>query len=305
MGSPQFAVPALRSLVEAGYRVCAVVTQPDRPAGRGGARRVPAVKLAAVEASITTFQPESLRGPELREALAALEPDLFVVAAYGKILPRAVLVIPRRGSVNVHASLLARWRGASPIASAILAGDRETGVSIMEMSAKMDAGPVIARSSTPVRDDDTTETLGARLAELGAQLLVDVLPAWYEGRLVAKPQDEALATYCPLLRKADGQLKANMTPAEGERAVRAYNPWPGCFISYRGERLAIWRAHAEEALEIPPPGTTVLLGKLPAVALRGGLLVLDEVQRTGSRRLSGHDFVNGERGVLAATMGLA
>lgn len=299
MGSPAFAVPSLEALVEAGYDVVAAVTQPDRPAGRGGALRPPDVKVTALRHGIDVFQPETLKDEAARQRLRDFAADLFVVAAYGRILSRAVLDMPSRGCINVHASLLPRWRGASPIAAAILAGDDETGVSIMEMAPAMDAGPVIATAVEQMKSTDTTGALENRLAGLGARTLVDVLPAWYDGDLPAVPQDESSATYCSLIRKEDGWLSAAMTAAEAERAVRAYDPWPGAFVQYRGQRLGIRRAHVVPADAPPPPGTLLLVGRYPAIAFRDGLLVLDEVQRTGSRRQSGQDLVNGERGALA------
>jgi methionyl-tRNA formyltransferase len=305
MGSPAFAVGPLRALAEAGYALVGVVTQPDRPAGRGGRLTPPEARAVAEHLGLPVIQPETLRDEAARAELAAWRPDLFVVAAFGKILPRAVLAIPARGCINVHASLLPRWRGPSPITAAILAGDAETGVSIMEMAAKMDAGAVIAREAVPILPQDTTGTLETRLAELGARLLVGTLPGWYDGAIVAEAQDEHLASYCPLLKKEDGHLRAAMTAGEAERAVRAYNPWPGAFVSYHGERLGIWKVHVESAGAGPTPGSMVVAAKRPAIVFRDGLLVLDEVQRTGARRQSGQDFLNGQRGKLDPGVTLA
>jgi methionyl-tRNA formyltransferase len=305
MGSPEFAVPSLQALAKAGYNVVASVSQPDRPAGRGGRVHAPEVKLAATDLGIETVQPESLRGEDVREKLASFAADIFVVAAYGKILPRAVLALPTRGCINVHGSLLPRWRGPSPIAAAILAGDPETGVSIMELEPKMDAGPVIARRALPISPTDTTGGLEPRLAALGAATLIGVLPAWFERQLPAEPQDESLVTYCQLLTKADGWLNAAMTAAEAERAVRAYNPWPGAFVEYRGERLAIWSAHISPEPQGLPPGATAVIEHAPAIAFVDGMLVLDEVQRSGARRTTGLQFLNGQRGQLAPEVVLA
>jgi methionyl-tRNA formyltransferase len=304
MGSPAFAVPSLEALVEAGYQVVAAVTQPDRPAGRGGVMRPPEVKQAATAHGIDVLQPETLKDTAARERLKDYSADVFVVAAYGRILARPVLGLPSRGCVNVHASLLPRWRGASPIASAILAGDAETGVSIMEMAPEMDTGPVIATAAEPIRPGDTTATLEDRLSRLGARTLIDVLPGWYRGEIRARPQDDAEASYCSLIRKEDGWLAASMTASEAERAVRAFNPWPGAYVLYKGHRLGIWRAHVEAGEGTPAIGTLLLVGRQPAIAFKDGLLVLDEVQRTGSRRQSGQDFVNGERGTPAMEVGL-
>ncbi len=305
MGSPGFAVPSLRALVHARYQVVQVVTQPDRPAGRGGRLTPPEVKVAALELGLPVSQPETLKDESVRMSLAAAAPDLFVVAAYGKILSRAVLAIPARGCINVHASLLPRWRGASPIAAAIAAGDDETGVSIMEMAVRMDAGPVIACERVPIGSADTTGSLEQSLAVVGAGLLVAALPEWHDGTRVAVPQDESQATYCSLVRKEDGWLRASMSVVEAERTVRACDPWPGAYVLYRGDRLAIWRSHPEPAAPAGSPGDLVVCGRNPALVLADGALVLDEVQRTGGRRLSGADFLNGERGRLEARVGLA
>ncbi len=305
MGSPAFAVPSLRALAAAGYEVAAVVTQPDRPAGRGGRLTPPDVKVAALELGLPVLQPETLKDEAVRAHLRACEPHLFVVAAFGKILSTPVLQIPLRGCVNVHASLLPRWRGASPVAAAIRAGDPEAGVSIMEMVREMDAGPVIARAAISVAPGDTTGSLEARLAGLGATELVRVLPAWFEGAIAAEPQDLARVTFCGLIRKEDGQLRDEMTAAAAERAIRACDPWPGAFVGYRDQRLGIWRAHVEPLPAELETGAFVVAARRPAIAFPDGLLVLDEVQRMGAKRLPGDVFLNGERGQLPQTAGLA
>jgi len=303
MGSPEFAVPALRALHVRGYSVVAAVSQPDRPAGRGGRLQMPAVKAAACELEIEPFQPESLKDEKAIQQLAAYEADVFVVAAYGKILPRAVLALPKHGCVNIHGSLLPRWRGPSPISAAILAGDAETGVSIMELLPKMDAGPVITSAVLPLGREATTGSASVELAELGAATLLGVLPGWLSGELRAVSQDESLVTYCHLVSKSDGHLSTEMDVEKAERVVRAYNPWPGAFVTYRGERLSIWRSHivASESTA----GAMQVIERKPAIGLTGGWLVLDEVQRTGSKRVTGEQFVNGERGSLQPTVGLA
>ena len=305
MGSPAFAVPALRSLHAGGYDVVAAISQPDRPAGRGGKLQMPAVKLAALELGIETFQPESLKDEAAVQRLAGFAADFFVVAAYGRILPRPVLALPKRGCVNIHGSLLPRWRGPSPISAAILAGDAETGVSIMELLPKMDAGPVITTARLLLSPDATTGSVTGELSELGAATLLAVLPAWLEGKAVVTAQDESLVTYCHLVSKADGHLRAEMSIDEAERAVRAYNPWPGAYVTLRGERLSIWRAHLNPGHAEGPAGTVQIMERKPAIGFGGGWLVLDEVQRTGSKRVTGEQFVNGERGQLEPAVGLA
>ncbi len=294
MGSPEFAVPSLDALVIHGYDVALVVTQPDRPAGRGGHLRAPAVKSAATGHGLPIDQPDTLKDDAATAALAEAGADIFVVAAYGKILPARVLALPRKGCVNVHASLLPRWRGASPVTAAILAGDDETGVSIMELVQKMDAGPVISRRSTPILPEDTTGALEPRLARLGAEALVEALPAWLAGAIHAEPQDESLATYCHLLRKEDGHLSASMTAVEAERAVRAYDPWPGAFLTYNGQRLGVWKAAVQEGESLV--GISEVVDGLPAVGFNGGWLLLGEVQKPGGKRTDGRSFLNGERG---------
>jgi methionyl-tRNA formyltransferase len=306
MGSPSFAVPSLDAIVAAGYTVVAVVTQPDRPAGRGSALQMPESKVAALRHEIEVFQPESFKDAANVDRLRGYAPDLFVVAAYGKILPRAVLEIPTRGCVNVHASLLPRWRGASPVGAAILAGDRITGVSIMEMALKMDAGPVIWSASTEIGDSDTTGSLEARLATLGAETLISTLPRWLDGRLSAVPQDEALVTYCRPIAKHEGHLRTAMTAVQAERAIRAYNPWPVAHVLYGGERLAIWSASARAALSGDLPGTLRMVDKRLEIALADNTwLELHEVQRPGGRHITAQQFLSGERGKLEPKVGLA
>lgn len=299
MGSPEFAAPSLRALHGAGHRIALAVTQTDKPAGRGGKLQPSPVKRVAEALRIEVFQPERLREEPVQARLRETGADAFVVAAYGKILPQAILDIPRRGCLNVHASLLPRWRGPSPISAAILAGDSETGVSIMQLVRKMDAGPVISRVSEPIRPDDTTGSLELRLAELGADELLRVLPGWLSGELTAQPQDEEQAIYCHLVSKQDGWLRAELSAEEAERAVRACNPWPGAFVLYRGERLAIWKSRLAAEARAGDPGALAAISGVPAVRFHDAWLALDEVQRPGGKRITGAQFLAGERGVLA------
>lgn len=302
-GSPAFAEPSLRALHAAGYRITLVVTQPDKPAGRGSKVTPPRIKVVASELGLDVFQPATLKEPTVAETLASVEPDVFVVVAYGKIIPRAVLDIPVRGSVNVHASLLPRWRGASPIESAILAGDERTGVCIMEVVAKMDAGDVVACVDTPVAGHSTA-TLEPLLAEMGASLLVDTLPSWVGRETETTPQDEALVTYCTLIQKSDGFIPAEATAEVAERMVRAFNPWPGAYVQYKGERLAIWKARPLADVGEAAPGAIIVHEKMPAIVLQRGALLVEEVQRQGSKRITGRDFLNGERDNLAPSVAL-
>ncbi len=304
MGSPTFAEPTLRALNSAGYLVPLVITQPDRPAGRGSKLTPPPVKVLAESLGLPVFQPETLKKAETLQRIRDAAPDVLVVAAYGKIIPRTILEIPSRGALNVHASLLPRWRGASPIESAILAGDHATGVTIMEVVQKMDAGPIVSATQVPIDPADTAGSLETRLAERGAELLVETLPGWYDGEIAPHEQDESQVTYCSLIKKEDGHLAAGMTAGEAERAVRAYNPWPGAFVAYGEYRLGIWKARVEPDAGDAAPGDLVVRDREPAIAFRDGLLVLEEVQRQGARRMRGRDFLNGERDRLQSKVGL-
>ena len=238
MGTPDFAAVILRCLLQRPdlVTVAAVVTQPDRPAGRGRRLEQPPVKVEAARTGVEVVQPVSVRRPRFVEWLRQVAPDLLLVAAYGKILPPAVLAIPPRGALNVHASLLPRHRGASPVSAALLAGDTVTGVSLMLMNEAMDAGPVLAKAAEPIASDDTTETLTERLSSLGATLLVNALPQWLAGTLTAQPQDSGQATYCRPLRRDDGRLLWDEPAEYLARQVRAMIPWPGAYTYWKGQQ---------------------------------------------------------------------
>ncbi len=295
-GTPEFAVPSLRLLVADGYSPAAVYTQPDRPAGRGRQPRASPVKIHALAAGIPTRQPVSLRDPVVQAELAALAPDLLVVAAYGLILPPAVLAIPRLGCVNVHASLLPRWRGAAPIQRAILAGDAETGVCIMRMEAGLDTGPVYARASCPIPRGTTGGELHDRLAVLGAETLRTVLPDLLLGRLTPEPQDDTRATYAPKLEKAEAELDWARPALELERRVLAFNPHPVAQTHVDGRSLRIWRARAEAKPVAALPGTVLREGPAGIVVATGaGVLRLTEVQLPGGRPLPVAAFLTAHR----------
>ncbi len=295
-GTPEFAVPSLRLLVADGHSLAAVYTQPDRPAGRGRQPRASPVKIQALAAGIPTRQPVSWRDPAVQAELAALAPDLLVVAAYGLILPPAVLAIPRLGCVNVHASLLPRWRGAAPIQRAILAGDAETGVCIMRMEAGLDTGPVYARASCPIPRGTTGGELHDRLAVLGAETLRTVLPNLLLGRLTPEPQDDIRATYAPKLEKAETELDWARPALELERRVLAFNPHPVAQTQADGQSLRIWRARAEAEPVATLPGTVLREGPAGIVVATGaGVLRLTEVQLPGGRPLPVAAFLTAHR----------
>lgn len=293
MGSPEFAVPALRELA-GHYEVKGVITQPDKPAGRGRLMTMPAVKILAEELGLQILQPARLRAPEIVAELAAWGPDLIIVAAYGQILKQDVLDMPRYGCLNIHASLLPRWRGASPIQAAILHGDKESGVTIMRMEAGLDTGPILAQRSLPIMDNESAGSLSARLAEFGASLLMEVLPVHLKGELTAIPQDEERATYAPMIRKEEGELDFNLSGIRLARQIRAFNPWPGAYMLWEGGVLKVHRA-----LFVPEsglrPGQRSRKDKLPSVAANDGWLVLEEVQPAGKKAMSGTVFLNGAR----------
>lgn len=316
MGSPGFAVPSLRALVDAGYDLVAVYTQPDRPAGRGRALVAPEVKRVALEYGLPVLQPDRLRTPEARERLRELRPDLIVVAAYGQILRPSVIDLPRFGCINVHASLLPRHRGASAIAAAILAGDAETGVSIMQIDPGMDTGPVLSQRSTPIGDDVTTGALTDRLSRIGAELLVETLPGWLAGRLRAVPQDAAHATQAPPIAKEDGAIDWTEPALRLWREVRAYNPWPLCSTRFRGAPLQLLEAwplanaegEAAPGTIVPvPPAATLSDGQRRqaafAVATGDGLLVPLTVRRAGRGAVSAAEFARGARDLVGTRLG--
>lgn len=291
MGSPAFAVPTLRELAAA-YQVVGVVTQPDRPAGRGRVLTPPPVKVLAQTLGIDVIQPEKLREPEAQARLQEWAPDLIVVTAFGQILRKSVLALPRYGCINVHASLLPRWRGAAPIQAAILNGDAQTGATIMIMDPGVDTGPILSQQPMDIQPDDTAETLGSRLSEAGARLLMQTLPGYLEGSIKPQPQDETHATYASMLSKEDGLLDFSQ-PAEGlERRVRAFNPWPGAFFDWQGKPLKVHRAHVIPC-DSTVPGTHCTLDHLPAVQTAQGCLALDEVQPAGKRPMTGREFLSG------------
>jgi len=292
MGSPEFAVPVLRALAQA-YPVVGVVSQPDRAAGRGRALKSPPVKVLANELGLPLIQPEKLRRPEAMEQLRLWAPDLIVVAAFGQILRSEVLNMPVHGCLNVHASLLPRWRGAAPVPAAILAGDKQTGITIMKMDEGVDTGAMIAQRAIPIEADDTGGSLLEKLAPLGADLLMETLPAYLAGEARPRPQGESLATHAPMLKKADGWLDFSRPAEELARRVRAFQPWPGAFFDWEGAPLKVRRAHAADG-QAARAARLVYAGQ-PAIGTSDGLLVLDEVQPAGKKPMPGRAFLAGAR----------
>ncbi len=304
MGTPEFAVPSLEALVAAGYDVVGVLTQPDRPAGRGRQIESSPVKHAALAHGITVQQPKSLRAEAARAELAALEPDVIVVVAYGLILPPEVLEAPPYGCVNVHGSLLPRHRGAAPIAAAILAGDAEAGVSIMLMDAGVDTGPVLEMASLPIAPDDTTGSLGEKLAILGAERLLHALPGWLAGEITPQPQPEAGATYAPRSAKSEGRIDWSESAALIERKARAYQPWPTAFTDWKGQPLKILRARVDSRPTHATPGQVLGDGKRTAgVATGRGILWLEEVQPAGKKPMPVGAFLQGAPGFVDSRLG--
>lgn len=294
-GTPEFAVPSLRALLASPHEVVAVYTQPDRPAGRGRKLRASPVKELALEHGIPVEQPLSLKTPDSQAALAEYAPDLMVVVAYGLILPQAVLDLPRCGCVNVHASLLPRWRGAAPIQRAILAGDPETGVTLMRMEAGLDTGPMLAKVCCTIGPHDAAADLHDRLAALGGELLGAHLDALLNDRLPGERQDDALATYAAKLDKAEAELDWTRPAAELLRQVNAFNPWPVAQSGFRGQVLRIWRAQRIATIPTAAPGTVMSAGRDGVdIACGDDVLRLLEVQLPGGRRISAADFSNSQ-----------
>lgn len=302
-GTPEIAVPTLaRLLREADVR--AVVAQPDRPRGRGQKIAAPPTKVLAALTGVPVLQPAKMKDPALWEALAAHGADVFVVIAYGRILPPQILEIPPRGCVNVHASLLPAYRGAAPIQWAILRGETTTGVSLMQMDAGLDTGPVFAQREISIGTDETFGELGVRLGELGAALLADKLPDIVAGRIVAQPQDEARATLAPLFDKEHGRLRFDRPARELHDLVRGVNPWPGAFTTFGGKVLKVHRSRPAPGQPAGEPGAVVATGADGIwVACADGALVLTEVQLEGRQRMRAGDFVAGARMQLGDRLG--
>ncbi|MFP3895706.1 MAG: methionyl-tRNA formyltransferase [Anaerolineales bacterium] len=303
LGTPRFGVPVLEALVEY-HEVVGVVTQPDRVSGRGRRRHAPPIKRVAQAYNLQILQPADLRrDEETVQALREMRADVFVIAAYGQILRPEVLEIPPHGCIGVHASLLPKYRGAAPIAAAILHGEEETGVTLMLTDEGMDTGPIIAQRSIPIAPDDTRQALTNKLAHLGAELLIETLPAWLDGEIEPRPQDDDEATMAPLIDKSDGAIDWGETAAQIDRQIRAFTPWPGSFCTCEGRNFKIIRAHplsdwhGEEE-----PGTVVEVEEGIGVVTGKGLLILEEVQLAGRRAMEMEQFCRGRRDFVESVL---
>ena len=296
MGTPEFAVPSLQVLLEGREQVVGVVTQPDQPSGRGMAFHAPPVKVVAEAHHVPVFQPAKLRVPEVLAQLQAWHPDLIVVAAYGRILPTTILTLPPLGCINVHASLLPKYRGAGPIQWAIANGETETGITIMQVSEPMDAGDILLQKALPIAATDTGGSLHNKLARLGAEALQEAIELLKAGRLTARQQNEADVTSAPLIQKDDGRVDWHLAAAIIERRVRAFNPWPSAYTTLNGKLLKIFAAQVEHSLRSSQaaPGTIIEVTPVTvSVATGNGVLTLREVQLAGKKRLSVEEFLHG------------
>lgn len=293
MGTPHFAVPSLRALHEAGHEISGVITQPDRRKGRGKRVVPPPVKDTALSLGIPVYQPDNPNTEDFLHQLAALSPNVIVTVAFGHLLKEQILNLPPHGCLNVHASLLPKYRGAAPIAWAIFNGEEVTGVTIMKMDEGMDTGPILAVREEVIRPDDTTETLGQRLSEIGAALIVETLDKWLAGRITPVPQDPHHATYAPPLKKSDGKIDWARPAAEIERQIRAMTPWPGAFTTIEGKMLKIFKAEVVDTDEAMEPGQSLITNDAWRVTTGNGALELLEIQLEGKKRQNIHTFLKG------------
>jgi methionyl-tRNA formyltransferase len=293
MGSPEFAVPILRKLADQ-YQVVGLVTQPDRPAGRGRFLKSPPVKEQADELNLPILQPRKLSESEAMQQLHQWAPEIIVVAAFGQILRPDVLNMPQFGCINVHASLLPRWRGAAPIQAAILNGDEQTGITIMQMDAGVDTGPTLSQASIQMTGEETAGTLSTKLSEVGADLLINTLPLYLNGTLLPKPQDNSLATIAPMIKKNDAQLDFTQPAIDLERKVRAFNPWPGAYTFWNKQVLKVHRAHVVQT-PLKPIGNRIVYQEFPAITTSKGILIIDMLQPAGKNILDGKTFLRGAR----------
>ncbi len=296
-GTPDFAVAPLVALIDAGYNVVAVYTQPDRPAGRGREPRPSPIKQKALEHTIPVFQPETLKSEDDQKALSDLNSDLMIVTAYGLLLPKAVLDMPRLGCINVHASLLPRWRGAAPIQRAILAGDKQTGITIMQMDEGLDTGDMLAEQICDIRHDDTGSNLHDRLMAMGADILLEMLPDFIEGKITPQKQDDTQANYASKLSKQEAEINWSLSAEQIHRSVLAYNAWPVAFTHWQKKNkqdvLRVWQSKVLDQSSTKMAGTVLSCGKEGVdVATGEGVLCLLQVQPSGKKAMAASDFAN-------------
>jgi methionyl-tRNA formyltransferase len=294
LGTPEFAVPTLERIVASGHEVLTVVTQPDRPKGRGQQPAAPPVKQSALRLSLPVHQPERVRRPEAIDYLRELAPEIMVVVGYGQIIPQEVIDLAPRGIVNVHASLLPKYRGAAPIQWAIVTGETVTGVTTMQINAGLDTGDMLLKAETKIGPDENAMELGARLATLGADLLVETLDRLAAGTIVPVKQDSAQATYAPILKKEDGRIDWSHAAQAVHNHVRGLQPWPGAYTQFRGQTLHIWKSRIWDQGFHPAAGA-ILSVKPLLVNCRSGAIELIEVQLEGRKRIFATDFANGQR----------
>lgn len=293
-GTPDFAVPALAALIKAGHDVTLVLTQPDRPSGRGMKLKASPVKELALQHQIDVFQPESLKDLDVQARIEAVKADVMIVAAYGLIIPTNVLNMPRLGCYNIHASLLPRWRGAAPIHRSLLAGDAETGVTIMEVVPALDAGAMVSKGVLPISGRDTSQSLHDSLAKVGADLMVEAMKRLAEtGNLPATPQDESLVTYAAKLQKSEAGIDWSQSASLISRQVRAFNPFPVAHATLNGEVCRLWMATYSNVDASAKPGTILDIGSSIQVACGQGILLIEELQLPGGKRLKAKDFIAG------------
>ena len=304
MGTPEFAVPVLEALTQTNHSIVGVFTRLDKPGGRCGKLQPSPVTQLAASRALPIFQPKTLRRDESIALVRDLQPDLIVVSAYGLILPREVLAIPPRGCVNTHASLLPRHRGAAPISAAILAGDAETGVTLMQMDEGIDTGPILAQRASPIARDATTGSLTTQLANLAAELLIEHLPRMLAGDIAPQTQDESRATYAKMIEKKEGLIDWSLSAEEIARRVRAFNPWPSAYTFWNGMSLKILRAEPVLVPQSPlqEPGQVVERGKNIKVMCGRDALILREIQLAGKRAMKVEEFVRGQRNFVGSVL---
>lgn len=295
MGTPEFAVPSLRALIEVGENVVAIVTQPDKPRGRGKKLTPPPVREAALKHNIPVFQPEKIKDEPFITAISNFSPDVIAVVAYGKILPKAILDIPPKGCINVHASILPKYRGAAPINWAIINGEKETGITTMLLDEGMDTGDMLLTEKVEIRDDDTTSSLHDRLKYIGADLLIKTIKDIKSETIRPIPQDDSQATYAPMLKKEDGRIDWTMKAEEIKNLIRGLNPWPGAYTRWDGKQIKIFKAEVEAGVK-EEPGTVINISTEGIFAATGkGILLIKELQPENKNRMTASEFIKGYR----------